>query len=153
MAARHKNPTSPQRTALAPYNFVSLPDLTLAFPAKDNPFHVDQSLYHGTHLTGWVDVTLETQSPVYIRGPLTPKEHRQAEREEKDNKTPHLQKMRNKPDFFYTRDPNEPVIPGSSLRGMIRTLAEVLGHGKLTPVSDEPLVYRAVGDISSHGEA
>jgi CRISPR-associated protein (TIGR03986 family) len=153
MAARHKNPTSPQRTALAPYNFVSLPDRVLAFPAEDNPFQVDQSLYHDSHLTGWVDVTLETRSPVYIRGPLTPEEHRQAEREEKDNKTPHLQKMRNKPDFFYTRDPNEPVIPGSSLRGMIRTLAEVLGHGKLAPVSDEPLVYRAVGDISSHGEA
>lgn len=152
----HKNPTTPRRTAIAPYNFVEVADPPFVYP--DQPGHsrqVDQSRYHGNRLTGWIDVELETKSPLYIRGGLTPAEYEQMERQENypEDRTPHLEKLRNKPDFFYTDNPNEPVIPGSSLRGMLRTLAQILGYGKLSPVSDTPLVYRAVADMSRHGEA
>ncbi|MFQ5421545.1 MAG: TIGR03986 family CRISPR-associated RAMP protein, partial [Anaerolineae bacterium] len=149
MAPKHKNPSSDRRTAVAPYNFIPVPDWPL--PASDK---VDHSVYdHKRRLTGWIDVTLETRSPVYVRGPLSPAEHRQMEQEDSDDKKPHLEKLRNKPDFFHTGDPNAPAIPGSSLRGMLRTLAQILGYGKLAPVSDAPLVYRAVADMSSHGDA
>ena len=154
MVPKHKSPTKADRTAVAPYNFVSIPDRVLAYiDSEEHPRNVDHSLYHGNRLTGWIDVTLETRSPIYIRGPLTPEEYEKMEEEEQAGNTSNLQKKRNKPDFFHTGDPNAPVIPGSSLRGMLRTLAQILSYGKLSPVSDVPLVYRAVADMSSHGDA
>jgi CRISPR-associated protein (TIGR03986 family) len=112
-------------------------------------------MYHADRFTGWIDVDLVTLSPLYIRGGLSPKDYEAMERQEKDpnDKTPHLDKVRNRPVFFHTGDPNTPVIPGSSLRGMLRSMCEIIGHGKLAPVSDQALPYRAVGDTSSHGDA
>ncbi len=154
MVPRHKNPTRKERTAVAPYNFIPAPDPVITLPL-DSVLDVDRGQYHAGRWTGWMDVKLTTQSPVYVRGPLKPADHEKMERQEKDRNdaTPHLDKIRNRPDFFHTGDPNDPVIPGSSLRGMLRTIVEILGHGKLKPVTNTPLVYRAVGDTSSHGEA
>lgn len=155
MNPKHENPKRPERTATAPYNFVPLPERPFTSPDGSGILNPDQSSYHKERLTGWIDVTLQTRAPIYIRGPLTPKEN--LKREEEDNnpndRTPHLQKLRNKPDFYHNGNPANPVIPGSSLRGMIRSVVEILGHGKFAPVPERPLVYRAVGDISSHGEA
>lgn len=156
MNPQHKNPTRKERTASAPYNFVPLPERVIAF--RNQPGSIiamDQSVYHDDRYTGWLDVELETLSPVYVRAGLSPERYAIMERQEKDSndKTPHLDKERNRPEFFHTGDPDVPVIPGSSLRGMIRALCEIIGHGKLSPVSDQALVYRAVGDRSSHGRA
>ncbi|MCW5848464.1 MAG: TIGR03986 family CRISPR-associated RAMP protein, partial [Anaerolineae bacterium] len=155
MNPQHKNPTRKERTATAPYNFVPLPERPFTSAEGTSILNPDQSLYHGERLTGWIDVTLETKSPIYVRAPLTPRENqrREAEDNNPDDRTLHLNKMRNKPDFFYVSDPSAPVIPGSSLRGMIRNMVEILGHGKFGPSPERPLVYRAVGDTSSHGEA
>lgn len=156
MAPRHNNPTQKDRTAVAPYNFVPVADPAITFPDDDrNPLAIDQGAYQQGRWTGWLDVKLTTHSPLYVRGPLTPEEHAVKEKQDADSKdqTPHLEKLRNKPDFFYVKDPTSPTIPGSSLRGMIRGIVEILGQGKLSPVMDTPLVYRAVGDTSSHGEA
>lgn len=157
MAPKHKNPSSKERTAVAPYNFVPIADPVITFPDGDpnNPLEVDQGVYHFGRWTGWIDVKLTTKSPLYVRGVLKPDEYEQKERQEANanDKTPHLDKLRNKPDFFHTGDKDQPVIPGSSLRGMLRQIVEILGHGKLKPVMDRPLIYRAVGDTSSHGEA
>lgn len=157
MAPRHKNPSRKERTAVAPYNFIPPADPLITFADDErNPLAVDQSRYQDGRWTGWIDVTLTTRSPLYVRGSLTPPDHEKMERQEKSGEqdnTPHLDKVRNRPDFFHTGNPSEPVIPGSSLRGMIRNLTEILGHGKLKPVMNTPLVYRAVGDTSSHGEA
>lgn len=156
MAPKHKNPTRKERTAVAPYNFVPVADPVLTYiDDAGSKRHVNQSLYAGNRLSGWIDVVLETKSPVYIRSSLETKEYEQMEKQEKDpdDKTPHLKKLRNKPEFYYTKDKNTPVIPGSSLRGMLRTLAQIIGYGKLAPVSNTPLVYRALADTSSLGEA
>lgn len=156
MNPQHKNPTRKERTATAPYNFVPLPERVIAFRNQPgSAIAIDQGVYHEARFTGWIDVELETLSPVYIRAGLSPKQYEKMERQEKDpdDRTKHLDKARNRPEFFHTGDPNEPVIPGSSLRGMIRTMCEIIGHGKLSPVSDQALVYRAVGDTSSHGIA
>lgn len=155
MLPKHNNPTSEGRTAKAPYNFVPLPDRPFTAADGQSILNPDQGVYDAEkRLTGWIDVQLETHAPLYVRGPLTPDDHKTKEHQEADpnDRTPHLKKLRNKPDFFHTGDPNAPVIPGSSLRGMIRTICEILGHGKFSPVPDRPLVYRAVGDMSSHGE-
>lgn len=151
----HSNPTRTERTAFAPYNFIPLPDRVLSFGEDDNPFDVDQGLYHAKRHTGWIEVTLTTRSPLFIRAGLSPNDYEQMERQEGDrgDRTPALKRLRNRPDFFHTGDPERPVVPGSSLRGMLRSLIEILGQGKLAFVTDEKLIYRAVADTSSHGAA
>ena len=156
MNPQHKNPTRKERTATAPYNFVPLPERVIAFRNQPgSAIAIDQGVYHDNRYTGWIDVELETLSPVYVRAGLSAERYTAMERQEKDpnDRTPHLDKARNRPEFFHAGDPREPVIPGSSLRGMLRALCEIIGHGKLSPVSDQALVYRAVGDTSSHGVA
>ena len=56
------------------------------------------------------------------------------------------------PDFFYVWDKDEPSIPGSTLRGMLRALIEIASFSKIATVTRAPLVYRAVGDTTAHGE-
>jgi CRISPR-associated protein (TIGR03986 family) len=49
------------------------------------------------------------------------------------------------PDFFYFQQRGQPVIPGSSLRGMLRALVEIAAYGKMQKVTDRPrYFYRAV---------
>ncbi|MFQ3536812.1 MAG: TIGR03986 family CRISPR-associated RAMP protein [Aggregatilineales bacterium] len=110
--------------ARAPYNFVPLPEKVV--PAEELP---DQDCYHQERHSSYFTVTLTTETLLYIRGMLTDKE---AEAQEK-----------NKPDFFERN--GKPVIPGSSLRGMLRSLVEIVAFGKMARVSSKPKIFfRAV---------
>jgi CRISPR/Cas system CSM-associated protein Csm3 (group 7 of RAMP superfamily) len=53
--------------------------------------------------------------------------------------------------FFHIENKRCPLIPGSSLRGMVRALVEIAGYGKVQWVTDKNLVYRAVGEGGSFG--
>ncbi len=123
--------TEVDRIAKAPYNFVELPEKIVV--AEDLP---SGDSYHLDRHTGRIECALTTESPLYIRCGLTTEEFK-AEKEAKDL-----------PNFFYT-DPNakneKPVLPGSSLRGMLRTLVEIVSFSKIDRVSDEHrLFFRAV---------
>ncbi|GAB4156140.1 MAG: TIGR03986 family CRISPR-associated RAMP protein [Candidatus Promineifilaceae bacterium] len=157
---QHKNPTITNQ-AFAPYNFVPLPELTI--PAVAHP---DQLPDHHTYAnpdyphTGYFEVNLITQTPLYIRGglssqrpdPKTPSEFEKAEEEKTSNGPDDFrQAMKNKPDFFYTTDPEHPSIPGSSLRGMLRTLLEIVTYSKMQWVTDKRLFFRTV-DNSAVGK-
>jgi CRISPR-associated protein (TIGR03986 family) len=63
-----------------------------------------------------------------------------------------LREAKNKSDFFYV-DPTtkEPVIPGSGLRGVVRSVLEIVTNSKLQPVTDRQLFYRTL-DTSALGE-
>lgn len=144
----HQNPKK-ERAAKAPYNFVPLPERVATVEATELP---DQDRYDPGRRTGRIDCRLTTASPLYIRAAFEPDEFEQSqEAAEKDR--PWRKQVRNKPDFFYTGNDRSPVIPGSSLRGMLRAMVEVVGYGKVQWVGDRQLVYRAVGDTTSHGEA
>lgn len=142
----HQNPT--REIARAPYNFVPLPEKVVTFDPQALP---DQDRYYPTRHTGYIDCVITTESPVYVRAPLTIEEF---ERQESglDKNAPWREQVRNKPDFFYTDPAKTPRIPGSSLRGMLRTLVEIVSYSKVQWVSEEPLVYRAVGDTTTHGK-
>lgn len=138
----HNDPETETRTATAPYNFVRLPEKVLQPPAEDAN-ELDQSAYHG--LSGFFEITLETSSPLYIRGMMTPeryailgkkKELTDAEKVELSG--------------FYSVG-TQLRLPGSSLRGMFRTLVEILSYSKLSEITDEHYMYRSV-DTSRHGE-
>lgn len=118
--------------AHAPYNFVPLPERVIE--AELPP---DHDRYHADRCTGYFEVTLTTETPLFIRGMLTELEAAQKEQH------------RNKPDFFQVQ--GKPVIPGPSLRGMIRSLVEIISFSKLQPITDRLLIYRAVGDTTSYG--
>lgn len=152
---KHQNP-SQNRTASAPYNFVPLPEVvvTAVDEANDLP---DHDRYYPDRHTGYFEVTLTTKSPLYVRCPFTREEFDLDEQDKDrngrkvDNQTRYADRIKNTPHFFYTHDPNLPVIPGSSLRGMLRSVLEIVSYGKMQWVTDKRLIYRAVGDPSSLG--
>lgn len=142
---KHNNPR-PDRTASAPYNFVPLPEKVI--PAAQSADELpDHDRYDKDRHTGYFDVTLTTRSPLYVRCPLTLDGFLRQERGEDEN-APFREKVRNTPDFFYTGDRNRPVIPGSSLRGMLRSLLEVVSYGKLERVTERKLFFRTVDDTA-----
>ena len=132
MIPKHKNPSrGKNRDSKAPYNFVPLPEENPVFASTPPRDRYDPDL-----LTGKFNCILNTASPLYVRAMQTkhefmngeiPSEHAYGE---------------TKPDL---------IIPGSSLRGMIRTMVEIISHSKLAPVSDRMLFYRTV-DNSSVGK-
>lgn len=143
----HNNPRQ-ERAAKAPYNFVPLPEQVVTVDPESLP---DQDRYYPDRHTGWIDCELTTASPLYVRAALEPEEFERSLDEKAEEELPWREQVRNKSDFFYTKDRLCPVIPGSSLRGMLRALVEIVGYGKVQWVTDRQLVYRAVGDTTSHG--
>jgi CRISPR-associated protein (TIGR03986 family) len=121
--------------ARAPYNFIPLPEKVITISVDELP---DQGVYDPQLHTGYIDCELTTSSPVYVRAGLKP-EQAKAGKESKDL-----------PGFFYLDDEKQPVIPGSSLRGMLRTLVEIVTFSKIGAVSKTPLVYRSVGGTTNH---
>jgi CRISPR-associated protein (TIGR03986 family) len=131
------------REAHAPYNFVPLPEAIVKVESMPS-----QDRYSG--YTGSVTCTLTTETPLYIRCGMSP-EAFQVDGEKAFHELSESQKTE-RARFFYGADPDKPLIPGSSLRGLLRNLVEIVGYGKQQWVTDELLVYRAVGDPTSLGE-
>jgi len=126
---KHQDPTFPERTARAPYNFVPLPEKALPTPDALLP----QDRYHDGRHTGSIVCQLTTASPLYTRCGVT------LDRFDQD-------KAKDQPDFFTHPTTHEPMIPGSSLRGMIRALIEIAGHGKMVDVTKRQLFFRTMDD-------
>lgn len=130
--------------AWAPYNFVPMLDKPL-YAALDRDAQRHDVYAQGTH-TGYFDVALTTETPLFIRGMLT--EDQVTVTDENGVKRPNTEQeigelTRNNAAFFSI-DGERPVIPGSSLRGMLRTLVEIITRSKMHFVSDNKLVYRAI---------
>ena len=132
----HTNP-SKGRDAKAPYNFVPLAEKIV--PELSRP---DRDVYYSNRFTGVIHCMLKTESPLYTRAALEQDEYRK--KPTKDG-----EKSKNKSDFFYV-DPatKQPVIPGSSLRGMLRTLVEIITFSKPQPVTDRQLFFRTLDDTA-----
>lgn len=153
MLPKHQNPTRGRRGkggpfwATAPYNFVPLPDKVVTVAEHEIPPH--DTFAPGT-FSGYLDCTLETKTPLYVRA-MQSKELFDAIGETPFYKlTPEQQNE--VAQFFTLYNADCPVIPGSSLRGMLRTLIEIVAYGKVQDVTNEPLIFRAVGDTTSLGE-
>lgn len=157
---KHRNPTKHNRTATAPYNFVPLPEKVVkaADAVEQLPAHDGSYTQEDYKHSGYFEVQLETKSAVYIRGLITGKlfayleQNLDCEGKEIDSSTPYNKLIKNQPDFFHILGQNNPVLPGSSLRGMLRSMLEIVSYGKIDPVTDKRLFYRTV-DNSSLGKA
>ncbi|MGI6308500.1 MAG: TIGR03986 family CRISPR-associated RAMP protein [Dethiobacteria bacterium] len=95
------------------------------------PFDV----YQKKRFTGYIRCKLETLTPLYIRDTYTPEELVKKEQGEEN------------PDFFSPGD--ELKIPGSSLRGMIRNLIEIISWSKFGFFEDKLLFYRSLADANA----
>jgi len=137
----HAKKIDADRQALAPYNFVPLPERVVTLTLKDLP---DQDRYHPTRFSGYLECALGNASPLYVRAGVPAGQFA---------KYKGKGKIEPPEPFFHLENPDQPVIPGSSLRGMLRSLVEVASYSKVRPVTGTPLIYRAVGDVTSHGES
>lgn len=143
---------SDERAAIAPYNFVPLPERVVCAEQQEP---VDQSVYHADRFTGRIACTLTTELPLYVRCGLTLEQFRQSEAQKREDErddrgtadaaTGFRERAKNTPEFFYTWSKEAPVIPGSSLRGMLRALVEIASYGKVERVtSEQHYFFRAV---------
>ena len=65
---KHIDHVPNDRKAVAPYNFVELPDKVVEVDKDSLPSH---DRYYGDRYTGKIECTLTTSSPLYIRCGLT----------------------------------------------------------------------------------
>lgn len=143
--------TSQSQRITPPYNFVPLNERPIEaplFPGK-NTSEIGNgkakmftlSKYYCKLLTGYIDLEIKTLTPVYIRDTLTSKDI-------EDKFKIENQKGRYiNADFFIPA--GKIRIPGSSLRGMIRTLVEIVNFGKFVNFDGNiKFFYRALGDRS-----
>ena len=109
--------------AHAPYNFVPLNNKVVE--AEKLP---EFDRYHENKYTGYIGLEIETKTHLFIRG------------------------NKESSGFFSFFSPvQKRRIPGSSLRGLTRTMVEIMSFGKFTCFDDKRLYYRKVGDSSSLG--
>ncbi|NJL02002.1 MAG: TIGR03986 family CRISPR-associated RAMP protein [Spirulinaceae cyanobacterium SM2_1_0] len=151
MNPKHIRCVPKNNIAYAPYNFIELADTTVTVPRESLPKY---DSYSSSHNTGEIRCTLTTESPLYIRCGLQASDFIQEKSNslnDLDNCSPEERARRT--NFFTNPATQKPVLPGSSIRGMLRMLVEVAGYGKLDKVADSQLIYRAVGDTSSLGNS
>jgi CRISPR/Cas system CSM-associated protein Csm3 (group 7 of RAMP superfamily) len=125
----------------APYNFIPLNEKVV--PAEEIP-EFDRYYDAKNRFTGYIDIEIKALTPLYIRDTLTEEEYKEKLRIEDENKKKNKQQKFISPDFFSPG--GLPRIPGSSLRGMIRTLVEIMSFGKFMFFDDARLYYRGLAD-------
>ena len=150
MALKHSNPSRPrydrnsrtEQSAHAPYNFVPFPKKVVAArPLMDQDTYVEG-------ISGWIECELTTCSPTYVRGMLT-ETQMNAQGTKKPDELGEAEK-RERALFFSSSEEKveghlKPVLPGSSLRGMVRNIVEVISYGRVRWIAKEPtFTYRAV---------
>jgi len=142
MNPKHLKQVSSDRKAIAPYNFVELPEKVVTAELEDGKLRDNDRYYCDRH-TGKIKCTLRTESPLYVRCGLTPTDFSSFGDTPNENLTPDQRKK--KAEFFQYPSNLYPVLPGSSLRGMLRTLIEIISFGKIEKVSDrQKFFFRAV---------
>ena len=138
----HSNPDNENSvdTATAPYNFIPLNDVIFTTEPKCIP---PFNQYKNNN--GYIDLDITALSPIYIRETLTEEEEKKLVELENSNNLAELADFKLSLSGFYKPADAEFRIPGSSLRGMIRTLYEVVTYSKMTFIDEnEKLMYRGV---------
>ena len=143
MSPKHIKEVPNARKAVAPYNFVELPEKIVEAELEDNGKLRDLNRYYSDRHTGKIICTLKTESPLYIRCGLTPTDFTDFGDQSNEYLTP--EQRRQKANFFQHPTDLLPVLPGSSLRGMLRTLVEIISFSKIEQVSkQQKFFFRAV---------
>ncbi|TZE82165.1 TIGR03986 family CRISPR-associated RAMP protein [Calorimonas adulescens] len=123
-----------ERKAHAPYNFVKLSDSIAYFE------DVGLDRYYPNRYSGYIDCTLTNLTDLYIRAGYTLEEYIR----HRDDKFVPVEF------FCVDKATKEPVIPGSSIRGMIRELCEIISFAKMKFTDrNKRMLYRDMSSSSS----
>jgi len=110
----------------APYNFIPLNDVVVE--SEHGSLIPGFGSYKDGLLSGYIDITIETKTPVYIR------------------------RLSKKSEFFEIG--GRSLIPGSTIRGLTKNIMKIVSFAKFQKdedFEDRNLYYRAVGDPGSIG--
>lgn len=108
-------------TIKAPYNFVPLENDAF-IPSWGNRISQDVPFKDG--VSGSIDISIEAMTPIFVRNG-----QRQMTEEEKKN-------GRQQDNSFSHTEGNQYFIPGTSIKGELRDILEILSFGKMTQVQD-----------------
>lgn len=139
--------------AHAPYNFVPLNSQVVSIPREEIPAFMEKenkrkfNTYWKDRKTGWIQLDIETKTPIYIRDTLNQEEMQIKQKSEHDDKKKKIKKRYINSDFFSPGGSFQ--IPGSSLRGMVRNILEIVSFGKFENSDDQGLYYRGLADRSN----
>lgn len=122
--------TNYNRQAKAPYNFIPLNEKVIE-GTKFEKFNT----YENGRTTGYIECTIETLTPIYIRAC--------------DEIIQDQNEIITRPSSNFFSPTGEAAIPGSSFRGMIRTLVEILSWSKITTEPERVLHFRGLADKSN----
>ena len=142
MIPKHIRRVHKDRQAVAPYNFIELPDkIVKAQPLPSGDRYYPDKNSQLPRQTGRIECTLTTSSPLYTRCGLTLAQFSFYQKQLREGK-----EVPDYPDFFYIDlQTKHPAISGSSLRGMMRTLVEIISFSKIDRVSEhQKFFFRAV---------
>lgn len=110
----------------APYNFVPLENKAF-YPSWAN--HISQDIPFEDGVSGSIEYKITSETPIFVRNGYT---------DRKD------------PDTKFSQTPNgQYFIPGTSIKGEIRNVLEILSFGKMTQVQDARFGIR---DLSNNPE-
>lgn len=110
----------------APYNFVPLENRAF-YPSWAN--HISQDIPFEDGVSGSIEYTIEAETPIFVRNGYTDRKN---------------------PDTKFSQTPNgQYFIPGTSIKGEIRNVLEILSFGKMTQVQDARFGIR---DLSNNPE-
>ncbi|MGB3240225.1 MAG: TIGR03986 family CRISPR-associated RAMP protein [Geitlerinemataceae cyanobacterium] len=138
MNPKHIDRVPNDRRAVAPYNFVELPDRVVE--AEELP---SNDRYDLDRHTGKIECTLTTESLLYTRCGWSPEDFAEQGEEAFNDLSQDVKDKRS--NFFINPATHKPIVPGSSLRGMLRSLVEIVSFGKIDRVSDQQhFFFRAV---------
>lgn len=110
----------------APYNFVPLENKAF-YPPWAN--HISQDIPFEDGVSGSIEYTIKSETPIFVRNGYTDRKN---------------------PDTKFSQAPDEQhFIPGTSIKGEIRNVLEILSFGKMTQVQDARFGIR---DLSANSE-
>jgi len=123
--------SSTVQQAVAPYNFVPLNKKAILVEENPCPMDIYSISEDRPLISGKISLDIEALTPFFIRGTVKEEDLSKNDDELRDH------------NFFSPGGRFK--IPGSSLRGMIRTLVEIAGYGKFENFDgDRRLYYRSV---------
>lgn len=109
--------------ATAPYNFIPVSDKIVG-AAQDN-----EELFSGT-----INCSLKALSPIFIGG-ISKNSQGSSD---------------DIPDHYFLKVNNDYIIPGTSIKGMLRNIVETISCSSMSNVSDDKIFYRRVNVNKCH---
>lgn len=147
---------SPRESFVNPYNFISLKSECDKRAFNIRELEKSSNLLEG-NLTGWIEYELETKTPLFI--PNTSNENAFNltffDKEDKQKKSGKSY------DFFSYNDIAEeldrkgkyslPVIPGSEIRGVIRSAFETVTNSCMSTIDEGQLLHKRIASSKKPG--